>query len=49
MITCAQLCGNSHYGMFATLKVVSQAEYNRWLAEQSAKAKAASAQPVSYE
>jgi cytochrome c oxidase subunit 2 len=48
-ITCAQLCGNSHYGMFGTLKVVSQAEYDKWLAEQSAKAKGAAAAPVSYE
>ncbi len=48
-ITCAQLCGNSHYGMFGTLKVVSQADYDVWLAEQSAKARAASAEPVDYE
>ncbi len=48
-ITCAQLCGNSHYGMFATLKVVSPAEYDRWLAEQSAKARSTAAGPVNYE
>lgn len=48
-VTCAQLCGNSHYGMFATLKVVPPEEYDKWLAEQSAKAKGASAAPVSYE
>jgi cytochrome c oxidase subunit 2 len=49
-ITCAQLCGNSHYGMFGTLKVVSQEEFDQWLAEQSAKARAAAAAgPVSYE
>jgi cytochrome c oxidase subunit 2 len=48
-ITCAQLCGNSHYGMYATLKVVSQAEYDRWLKEQSGKARAAHAAPVDYE
>jgi cytochrome c oxidase subunit 2 len=48
-ITCAQLCGNSHYGMYATLKVVSQAEYDQWLAAQSAKARAAFAAPVDYE
>jgi cytochrome c oxidase subunit 2 len=47
-ITCAQLCGNSHYGMFATLKVVAQADYDRWLAEQSAKARSA-VEPVNYE
>ncbi len=45
-ITCAQLCGNSHFGMAATLKVVSQAEYDKWLAEQAAKAKGGT---VSYE
>jgi cytochrome c oxidase subunit 2 len=48
-ITCAQLCGNSHYGMYATLKVVSQADYDRWLTEQSGKARAAHAAPVDYE
>ena len=49
MVSCAQLCGVSHYGMFATLEVVSQAEYDKWLAEQSAKAKSAGAAPVNYE
>ena len=49
LITCAQLCGNSHFGMFGTLKVVSQEEYDQWLAEQSAKARSAAAEPVSYE
>jgi cytochrome c oxidase subunit 2 len=34
-INCAQLCGNSHYGMTGTLKVVSQAEYDKWLAKNS--------------
>lgn len=48
-ITCAQLCGNSHYGMVATLKVVPQAEYDQWLAAQSAKAKATVTPPVDYE
>ncbi len=48
-ITCAQLCGNSHYGMFGILKVVTQEEYDQWLAEQSAKARASAAEPVSYE
>ena len=49
MVSCAQLCGVSHYGMFATLEVVSQAEYDKWLADQSAKAKSAGAAPQSYE
>ena len=43
-VSCAQLCGNSHYAMLGSLEVVSQADYDKWLAEQSAKAK-----PVSYE
>jgi cytochrome c oxidase subunit 2 len=47
-ITCAQLCGNSHYAMKAILKVVSQPEYDKWLSEQAAKSKGATA-PVSYE
>jgi len=47
-ITCAQLCGNSHYGMAGTLHVVTQAEFDKWLAEQSTKAKS-TAEPVSYE
>src|SRR2546429_339193 len=38
-IACAQLCGNGHYTMQATLKVVSQEEFDKWLAEQSAKAR----------
>ena len=43
-ISCAQLCGNSHYRMFGSLEVVTQAEYDKWLAKQSA-----NAAPVSYE
>jgi cytochrome c oxidase subunit II len=48
-ITCAQLCGNAHYSMFGVLKVVSEQEYGRWLREQSAKARGAGTQAVSYE
>jgi cytochrome c oxidase subunit 2 len=48
-ISCAQLCGNSHYRMFGSLEVVTQAEYDKWLAEQSAKAKSSGTAPVSYE
>ncbi len=47
-ITCAQLCGNSHYAMKGELHVVTQAEFDKWLAEQSAKAKTTTS-PVSYE
>ena len=45
----AQQRPGAHYGRSATLKVVSQAEFDRWLAEQSAKARAANAAPVNYE
>ncbi len=48
-ITCAQLCGNSHNGMFGILKVVSEAEYAKWVLDQSDKARSAAGAPVSYE
>lgn len=48
-IACAQLCGNGHYSMGALLKVVSQPEYDKWLAEKADAAKKATAAPVSYE
>jgi cytochrome c oxidase subunit 2 len=35
-INCAQLCGSSHYGMRGLLHVVSQDEYDKWLAKKSA-------------
>ncbi len=35
MITCAQLCGNSHYFMRGYFTVYSQAEYDKWLASKS--------------
>jgi cytochrome c oxidase subunit 2 len=34
-INCAQLCGNGHYSMRGTIKVVSQADYDKWVAEKS--------------
>ncbi len=34
-INCAQLCGNAHYRMRGYLNVVSQAEYDKWLAEKA--------------
>lgn len=34
-ITCAQLCGTGHYTMKAKLRVVSQEEYDEWLAEKA--------------
>ncbi|HEY1171166.1 MAG TPA: hypothetical protein VGH19_07365 [Verrucomicrobiae bacterium] len=36
MITCAQLCGNSHYFMRGYFTVLSQANYDKWMAEKSA-------------
>lgn len=33
-ITCAQLCGNSHYFMKGFLKVVTPEKYTEWLAKQ---------------
>lgn len=48
-ITCAQLCGVGHYSMAAMIDVVSQEQYDKWLAEQSAKAKATGGAPQSYE
>src|SRR6266496_4087201 len=42
------LGGSGHYNMSAVLKVVPQAEFDKWLAEQSAKAKTMG-EPVSYE
>jgi heme/copper-type cytochrome/quinol oxidase subunit 2 len=49
MITCAQLCGNSHYSMKAELWVVGQEEYDQWAEEKSAEKQAQGAPPVSYE
>jgi cytochrome c oxidase subunit 2 len=34
-INCAQLCGNGHYGMRGTIKVVSQNDYDKWVADKS--------------
>jgi cytochrome c oxidase subunit 2 len=41
-INCAQLCGMGHYTMKGTLKVVSQKDYDKWVADKS-KAGAAAA------
>jgi len=40
-INCAQLCGVSHYGMRGTLKVVSQEDYDKWVAKNSSAGAAA--------
>lgn len=34
-LACAELCGNGHYSMRRIVEVVSEEEYNRWLAEQT--------------
>lgn len=33
-ISCDQMCGNSHYSMKGIIEVVTQAEYDAWLAKQ---------------
>ena len=35
-IACAELCGLGHYKMHGMLKVVSQADYDKWIAEREA-------------
>jgi cytochrome c oxidase subunit 2 len=35
-LRCAELCGLSHYNMLATVRIVSQEDYDAWLADQSA-------------
>lgn len=42
-IFCAEYCGTSHSGMHGIMKVVSQADYDKWLDEES---KSASLPPV---
>ncbi len=34
-INCAQLCGNAHYAMHGTLKVVSAEDYAKWVADHT--------------
>lgn len=42
-VRCAEICGTSHAYMEAPVKVVSRAEYDAWIADQSAQAQAAAA------
>lgn len=35
-ISCTQLCGSGHHRMRATLKVMSQADFDKWLANEKA-------------
>jgi len=44
-ITCAQLCGNSHYFMKGYLTVTNQEAFDKWMAEKAA----TSAAPGSFE
>ena len=34
-LACAELCGNGHYSMRRLVKIVSEAEYQEWLASQT--------------
>jgi cytochrome c oxidase subunit 2 len=33
-LACAELCGNGHFSMRRVVEIVTEEEYNRWLAEQ---------------
>jgi cytochrome c oxidase subunit 2 len=35
-IACAELCGLGHYKMHGMVKVVSQADFDKWMAEREA-------------
>jgi len=45
-VYCAEYCGKDHSNMMARLKVVSQAEYDRWLLDDSAKLAAQKMTPI---
>lgn len=49
LLNCAQLCGNAHATMKGYVRVVSQARYDAWVAEQSARAAASGGAPASFE
>ncbi len=44
-LACSQLCGQGHYNMNARIRVVDEAEFEKWYREKSAKAQAAAAPP----
>jgi cytochrome c oxidase subunit 2 len=44
-VRCAELCGASHSYMLANLQVVSQADFDSWIADRQAEAAAAAATP----
>jgi len=35
-VPCAELCGTGHYQMHTVMKVLSQADFDKWLADQAA-------------
>jgi cytochrome c oxidase subunit 2 len=35
-LVCTELCGLGHYRMHSTLTVMSEADYEKWLAQQEA-------------
>lgn len=36
-ISCDQMCGNGHYSMKGVIEVVTQKEYDEWIAKQKPK------------
>lgn len=44
-ISCDQMCGNGHYSMRGVIEVVTQAEYDAWLAKQKPKYASVFAKP----
>jgi heme/copper-type cytochrome/quinol oxidase subunit 2 len=40
-LACSQLCGTGHYNMKAKIRVLPEAEYEKWHAEKSQAALAA--------
>ena len=40
-ITCSQLCGLAHFRMRGVVTVQSQADFNKWLADQEKELRAA--------
>jgi cytochrome c oxidase subunit 2 len=44
-VRCAELCGTSHYAMLATVNVMEPADFDAWLAQQTAALQPATAEP----
>lgn len=45
-LACAELCGKSHYGMQKEVVVVTQAEYDTWVSEQTVAYQPEKAEPI---